>query len=167
MTNKEQNEKKPREQSQREKDPFDQLPEEEKAELSAAAKNREMNRESEEKQKDMAIYWAPAKNYQADNFKPEEWSGSRMTKRAVALKFTEHVFVTEDPKEIAFIEGLDDFKANIIIRCKEMGDVQILTEAQASEKSITVRKSNELTMEEFVEDEGGKVTSVRRQRLAK
>ena len=69
-------------------------------------------------------YVAPAKEYQIANFVPEKREGGDIVRREVPLRFFGHIKSTKDPKEVAFIENSDAFKAGVIKKYGKYEDAQ-------------------------------------------
>lgn len=80
------------------------------------------------------IYWAHARGYQIDGFQKERRDHGTIVQPSKALMFTEHMFITTDPKEQGFIENSDAFKKSRIRRCKDIQEAQALTAQQNAVK---------------------------------
>jgi hypothetical protein len=94
------------------------------------------------------IYWAPASRYQIANFVEEKMGDmGRVIQRESPIRFEEHIYVTDRPDEIAFIEKSAAFLNHQVIKCPTMKDASDMSRAQRVAKSVrTIRESfNEST----------------------
>lgn len=95
----------------------------------------------EPKKEDVNIYWAPASNYHIANFVPERrLENGMIVEREQSLKFVSHIYRTNDPKKIAFIENCSAFdkteNTGQIRKCDNMAQALELTRAVKAAKSV-------------------------------
>lgn len=74
------------------------------------------------------LYWAKARGAQLANFTPERKSDSGLIMQPeVSIVFTEHIFATDDPKKIKYIEDSKAFRAGRIKRCEDEKEAAMFT----------------------------------------
>lgn len=91
---------------------------------------------SDEGRSESRIYWAKAKGYQIANFEPEKKQGGSIIKPERPLRFTDHIKMTSDKKEIAFIESSDAFISGAVVRVKTLEEAAALTSKQRAMRQI-------------------------------
>lgn len=82
------------------------------------------------------FYWSTAEKCTLANFVPEKKEGGVMVQPEKSLTFTNRMFVTSDPKQIAFIENHPSFHSKTIRRVSSAAEAKKLTMALAGVKQI-------------------------------
>ena len=93
--------------------------------FQAAEENREAaveDKRVEEENKELVVFFHYAEKGQLGGRAiGTQLVGGKNVERDNPLRFDENLYVTSDPKEIAFIEGHDSFNVHCF-RCKDMND---------------------------------------------
>jgi len=91
------------------------------------------------------LYWSKAKRSQLLGFVPEKKNAQGdIVQGALPIHFQEHIYATENPKEIAFIENSNAFKRGRIKFCADEKEAAIFTEAHDKVRAGVVVVKNEM-----------------------
>jgi len=82
------------------------------------------------------IYWARAAGLSIANFVKEVREGNAIVTPEASLKFNNHIKMTEDPKEIEFIESSQSFRDGRVRRVASLKEAHLLTAQIASTRTI-------------------------------
>lgn len=100
------------------------------------------------------IYWAPASEFQIGNYVQEKWEGNRLIQPEDSLRFRENILATSDPKEIAFIEASNSFKAGVIKKCESMAVAAVMTAQHVAFKAGISKIENKIDESVVITEKG-------------
>lgn len=105
-------------------------------------------------EKKMSHYWAKASGFQLDNLVPERKSDNGLIiQDAIALIFNEHIWVTDDPKEIKHIEASSAFRAKRIVKCANYNELIARTRMHDDARAGIVKVDNKMETDVYSQHE--------------
>jgi len=90
----------------------------------------------DESKPEQRIYWAKAAGLSIANFVKEVREGNAIVTPEASLNFTNHIKMTEDPKEIEFIEKSQSFRDGRVKRVESLKEAHVLTAQIVSTRTI-------------------------------
>jgi len=91
------------------------------------------------------LYWAKAERFQLANWIPEKKStAGDIIQASIPIQFQEHIYATDDPKQIAHIEHSKAFKVGRIKLCKDENEAQVFSHAHRAARAGVVVARNEM-----------------------
>jgi len=111
------------------------------------------DKESAEAMERTAVFWHRCKLGQVGNYQKEErYHSGDIKSREIPVRFFDHIFTTDKPDEIKFLEESDSFKAGTIKRAANMKEARAWTNQQAARKAGVREFKSELTTNEYIKD---------------
>lgn len=96
---------------------------------------------------DEVIFWSKAKQTKIGNFIPEKRAlNGDLISREGSLGFDEHLFITSDAKEIAYMRACDAIKSGDVKEVKSIDEANQLTMGVQASKTKTDHKSETYSM---------------------
>lgn len=82
-------------------------------------KKKEQEIIADETEKNTKVYWSQPSRLRLANFHKEvKGTDGTIVRPEGSLRFENHIFSTNDPEKIKYIENSESFRANTIILCK-------------------------------------------------
>lgn len=97
----------------------------------------EKNEGTKSDKPERCVYWSTARGHQIANLRKEIKEGGSIIQSEVSLKFTDHIYIAEDPAEAEFIEASQSFENGRVRKVKSLAEAQALTQSVRRMRKVT------------------------------